>query len=43
MFASLLAVTILGFKISGTEALIAGIVVVIVVGVGGWFVMSRRR
>jgi hypothetical protein len=43
MFASLLAITILGFKISGTQAVIAGIVVLVIVVVGGWLVLSRRR
>jgi hypothetical protein len=43
MLASLLAVTILGFKISGTQAVVAGIVILVIVVVGGWFVLSRRR
>jgi hypothetical protein len=42
MVTPLLAVTILGFKFSGTEALFVAAVVLVVV-VGGWFVLSRRR
>jgi hypothetical protein len=39
---SLLAVTILGFTFSGTQALIVAIAVVIVIGVA-WFLLRRRR
>ena len=36
-----LAIDILGFKFSGTQAAIVGVVVVVVV-VGGWLLLSRR-
>jgi hypothetical protein len=39
---ALVAVTILGFTITRTEALIAAVVVVIVV-VAGWFLLRRGR
>jgi LPXTG-motif cell wall-anchored protein len=39
---SLLAVTILGVTFSGTYALIAAAIIVVLIG-AGWFVMRRRR
>jgi hypothetical protein len=39
---SLLAVTILGVTFSGTYALIAAVVIVVLIG-AGWFLMTRRR
>jgi membrane peptidoglycan carboxypeptidase len=38
----LLAITILGFRFSGTIALIVAVVAVVAVA-GGWFVLNRRR
>jgi hypothetical protein len=39
---SLLAITILGFTFSGRELAIVAVVVILVVGVIGWFANSRR-
>jgi len=40
--AGLLAVTILGVTFSGTQVLIAAVVIVVLIG-AGWFLMTRRR
>jgi hypothetical protein len=39
---SMLAVTLFGFKFSGTEAAIVAVVVVVVIVAVGWLVMRRR-
>jgi hypothetical protein len=39
---AVLAITLLGFKFSGTDALIAAVVVVVLVA-AGWYLLARRR
>jgi len=39
---AVLAITLLGFKFSGTEALIVAVVVVVLVA-AGWYLLARRR